>query len=204
MSRTYNSLSQLSQSVAGAGQTTTFAYDANGNQTNLTVDPSGLNQVMTQAFDALNRVTTMTDAANGVTTTTYDARNNLTSVTDPKGTTYTYDGLNRLATQQSPDTGLTTYAYDAAGNRTSQTDARGVVVNLSYDATNRLVVMDYPGTAEDVSYTYTKRGRRGLFLTSCNSARSALAGITHLPLQRLFYLFPEPVIPQGSKRGRRN
>ena len=60
LARTYNSLSQLTQTVAGAGQTTTFAYDANGNPTTTTLDPAGLNQATTQAFDALNRVTTTT------------------------------------------------------------------------------------------------------------------------------------------------
>lgn len=156
LSRTYNALSQLTQTVAGAGQTTTFTYDANGNPTSTTVDPAGLNQATTQAFDALNRLTTTTDALNGLTTYTYDARNNLTSVTDPKGltTTYTYDGLNRVTQQQSPDTGTTTYAYDAAGNRTSTTDARAVTSTFTYDVVNRLTQVSYPDATLNVSYTY--------------------------------------------------
>lgn len=156
LSRTYNDLNRLTQTVGGAGQTTTFAYDANGNRIDATVDPSGLNQATTQAFDALNRLVSTTDAANGVTSYTYDARGNLTSVTDPRGltTAYTYDGLDRLIQRTSPDTGTTTYTYDAAGNRTSQSDARGITTQFTYDALNRLTAITYPDTSQNVAYTY--------------------------------------------------
>lgn len=156
MSRTYNSLNRLIETLGGEHQRTTYAYDANGNQTTITVDPTGLNQATAQAFDALNRLTTTTDAATGVTTYGYDARDNLVSVTDAAGltTTYTYDGLDNLSQQQSPDTGTTTYTYDDAGNRLTQTDARNVTSTYAYDALNRLTSISYPDTTQNVSYTY--------------------------------------------------
>jgi YD repeat-containing protein len=61
--------------------------------------------------------------------------------------------MGRVYQQGSPDSGTTTYTYDAAGNRRSRTDARGVTVNYTYDALNRLTVVDYP-TNSDTVFTY--------------------------------------------------
>jgi RHS repeat-associated protein len=152
-SRVYNALSRLVQHIGGAGQTSAFAYDANGNQTQVT-DPLG--NPTTRAFDALNRLVSTEDALSGLTELTYDARDNLVSVTDPRGlvTTYVYDGLDNRIERTSPDTGTTTLTYDAAGNRASETDARGVTTHFTYDALNRLTAIDYPDDAEDVAFTY--------------------------------------------------
>jgi RHS repeat-associated protein len=156
MSRTYNSINQLIETGGGEGQVTSFGYDANGNQTDITVDPLGLNQQTIQAFDALNRLSTTTDANTGETAYGYDARDNLTSVTDAEGltTSYSYDEYDRLIEQDSPDTGISTFGYDAAGNRVRQTDARGITTRYSYDALNRLTFIDYPNDNQDVTYTY--------------------------------------------------
>lgn len=153
----YDELSRIYQTIGGAGQTTQFGYDQNGNQTSSVLDPSGLNQQTLQAFDALNRLRSSTDALGNEAEYGYDARDNLISVSDQRGltTTYTYDGLNNLIQLESPDTGITVYTYDDAGNRLSQTDARGVVVQYGYDALNRLVTVNYPGSpSENIAYTY--------------------------------------------------
>ncbi|MEQ8939318.1 MAG: RHS repeat-associated core domain-containing protein, partial [Gammaproteobacteria bacterium] len=156
MSRVYDELNRLVKTMGGAGQVNGFSYDPNGNQVQIVVDPAGLNQVTTQAFDALERLTSTTDANNGITRYTYDARDNLTSVTDAEGLTtyYTYDALDRLIQQDSPDTGITLFAYDPAGNRIWQSDARGVVTRYQYDALNRLVATRYPDSSLDVTYAY--------------------------------------------------
>ncbi|MEQ8426896.1 MAG: RHS repeat-associated core domain-containing protein [Gammaproteobacteria bacterium] len=156
MSRVYDELDRLVETMGGAGQVNGFSYDPNGNQVQIVVDPAGLNQVTTQAFDALERLTSTTDANNGITRYTYDARDNLTSVTDAEGLTtyYTYDALDRLIQQDSPDTGITLFAYDPAGNRIWQSDARGVVTRYQYDALNRLVATRYPDSSLDVTYAY--------------------------------------------------
>jgi len=156
MSRSYNTLNRLIETIGGENQSITFAYDANGNQTTITVDPTGLNQQTTQAFDALNRLSTTTDANNDITTFSYDARDNLTSVTDAEGltTSYSYDAFDNLRRQQSPDTGITTFTYDTADNRKTQTDAQGITSSFSYDALNRLSSIIYPDTAQNVTYTY--------------------------------------------------
>jgi YD repeat-containing protein len=156
LSRTYSSLNRLIDTLGGANQSTTFNYDANGNQIDITVDPSGLNQLTSQAYDALNRLSSTTDAKNGITSFAYDDRDNLISVTDPTGlvTNYSYDGLDNLTQQISPDTGTSNYNYDEAGNRLSQTDARGVITSFNYDALNRLSNISYPDSSQNVTFTY--------------------------------------------------
>ena len=156
MSRTYNSLNRLIETMGGEGQTTTFGYDANGNQMTITVDPTGLNQQTAQAFDGLNRLSTTTDANNGITTYGYDARDNLTSVTDAEGlvTSYTYNDVDDLIIQISPDTDTSTFGYDDAGNRLRQTDARNVTTYYTYDVLNRLTIIDYADNTQDVTYVY--------------------------------------------------
>jgi YD repeat-containing protein len=63
---------------------------------------------------------------------------------------------------ESPDTGTTSARYDAAGNRLSATDARGVTAHYAYDALNRLTVIDYPGTAEDLRFLYDAQSTAGI------------------------------------------
>jgi YD repeat-containing protein len=169
-SRVYDGLNRLQKDIGGLGatQTTTYAYDANNNQTGMT-DP--LNRVTTNLYDALNRLIQVNDPLNGAAAPTkyeYDAQDNLTKVTDPKNlaTTYTYNGFNELVTQVSPDTGSTSFTYDAAGNMLTKTDARGVTVTYSYDVLNRVTSINYPATtsatgnspAQTVSYVYDSCG----------------------------------------------
>lgn len=152
----YDQLGRLAQSIGAGTQTIIYGYDDNGNRTSVT---DGNSNTTTQDFDALNRLTQMIDPYNGVTNPTsyaYDAQDNLTSVSDPTGltTTYQYNGFGEVTQETSPNTGTTTYTYDSAGNRAGKTDARGVTVTYSYDALNRLTGIDYPGTDEDIGYTY--------------------------------------------------
>ena len=155
-SRIYSALNRLTQEIGGAGQTTDFEYDLQGNQTAVIVDPLGLNQRTTSEYDALNRLAKSIDPDLGETEFVYDARDNLVSVTDAENlsTTFTYDGLENLTAQDSPDTGITLFTYDDAGNRLTQTAARGVVAQFDYDALNRLVSITYPDATKNVSFGY--------------------------------------------------
>lgn len=162
LSRTYNTLGQLTQQLDAQGRATLFAYDVNGNVTDVT-DPLGT--VTHSDYDGLNRLVSAiqdfqganTATQNTTTSYTYDSLDQLTQVTDPDGlvTTYTIDSLGNTTAQASPDTGTAISTYDAAGNRISGADARGVVTNYSYDALNRLTSVSYPSDATlNVSYTY--------------------------------------------------
>jgi YD repeat-containing protein len=153
-SQVFDELGRLLQSIGAAGQTTSFAYDNNGNRTGVT-DP--LSNSTSQAFDALNHLVQTTAPLSTTTDYAYDAQDNMTGVTDPRGlaTSYSYDGLGNVLQVSSPDTGVTAYEVDAAGNRTQQTDAAGNVIQFGYDALNRLTAKTYPnGPAENVTYVY--------------------------------------------------
>ena len=123
--RVFDALSRLQQAIGAAGQTTQYAYDAQGNPTTIT-DPKA--QPTGQAYDARHRLTQVSDALSGLTALTYDRQDRVTGLTAPNGaaTAYTYDGLGNLTQEQSPDRGTTGATHDAAGNVLTRTDARGV------------------------------------------------------------------------------
>lgn len=167
LSRTYNTLGQLTQVTDGLSHAVfnaayTDSYDANGNLVH-TADALGVQRK--QGYDGLNRLITTIDNYNGTDTATqntqsafaYDANDRLEGVSDPDGlnTTYSYDGLGNATGVQSPDTGSTAYyVYDAAGNVTQRTDAKGVVSNSTYDALNRRTATTYADGTLNVAYAY--------------------------------------------------
>jgi YD repeat-containing protein len=53
---------------------------------------------------------------------------------------------------------VTTHAYDAHGSLASTTDARSVAVTRAYDAADRVILVDYPDPALDITYTYDDPG----------------------------------------------
>lgn len=173
LSRAYNTLGQLVQSLDAYGNTTAYGYDSNGNQTD-TTDPLGVKTH--QAYDTLNRLSQTvrnylgSDSATANTTTSfgYDSHDNVIEVTDPDGlnTHYSYNGLNDLNQLLSPDTGTTTYTYDAAGNRVSRTDARKVITKYAYDLLNRMTSISYPTASLDVHYYYDQANSK----TGCTSS----------------------------------
>jgi YD repeat-containing protein len=76
-------------------------------------------------------------------------------------TEYTWDDGNRLVSLKNTSASgttvnNTTYVRDRLGNITSQTDLVGTS-NFTYDALYRLTNADYPGTANDQSFTYMSR-----------------------------------------------
>jgi YD repeat-containing protein len=114
------------------GYTSTTTYDNNGNALTVT-DP--LNRTVTMTYDSRNNPLTVTDNANHVTQYTYNASDDLTHVTDAlnNGTSYTYDAYgNRLT--QTLNGHTTTFGYDGTGNLTSLQDALGNVTSFSYNA----------------------------------------------------------------------
>lgn len=125
--------------VDGEGTVTDFGYDALKRLTATNQDPGGLNEQTLYGYDAGDRLSTVTAPNGGVTT-------------------YSYDDLGNLVRTDSPDTGTTTYTHDAAGNILTKTTAAGtaeaVTLGYSYDALNRLLGVDAPGTLDDITFTY--------------------------------------------------
>jgi len=136
--------------------TTTYGYDANGNQTTVT-DPTGA--VTATAHDVINRPVKVTDPLSHATTTTYDAVGNVTKTTDPLGnaTSATYDALGHKLTGTDPLSHTTTYTYDADGNRISQATALGEKTTWTYDQDERTATsVDPRGNVSGVTpATYT-------------------------------------------------
>lgn len=178
--RVFNALNQLWKDIGAAGTsavTTEFAYDDNGNRTDLNAP---LGRDTAQAFDELNRLTQITDPESGITQFTYDDNDNLTSVTDPRSlvTSYTYTGFGDLLTQVSPDTGTTTNTYDSGGNLETSTDARSAVTTYTYDELNRVTsaVFSSGGVADQtITYGYDSGTYGKGHLTSASDANHSLA-----------------------------
>ncbi len=172
--RVFNTLSELSQQIGSAGTsavTTSFGYDAQGNQTSISA-PLGRNTA--NQYDVLNRLAQITDPGSGVTQFSYDTNDNLTAVVDPRSLTtgYTYDGFGDLIQQASPDTGATVNSDDSAGNLATSTDARSQAGTYTYDAKNRVTQIAYAD--ETISYGYDAGANGVGRLTSAGDANHSL------------------------------
>src|SRR5579884_216787 len=130
-------------SVSETGGTTSYGYDANGNETSIT-NPNGTS--VTKAYDAANRLTSVTNKTGGGATLSsfsygYNADDLRTSVTEADGSvvSYGYDGAHRLTSESRTGTNPYTKSYvvDGVGNRTSQT-VGGVTTSFTYDADDEL------------------------------------------------------------------
>lgn len=93
----------------------------------------------------------------------YNGQGLISSVEDAKGhvTSFTYNGFGELTLENSPDRGKTKYVYDAAGNLSEKTKGFEAtnsgdtqVITYSWDNLNRLTGVNYPGTDEDITYSY--------------------------------------------------
>ncbi|HEV2636342.1 MAG TPA: fibronectin type III domain-containing protein [Actinocrinis sp.] len=162
-----------------ASFTTTYGFDAAGNQTSVT-DPLG--HTTATGYDADNRVASSTDALGNLTKYTYDYDGNLTKVTAPGGavTAYTDDADSEISKRTDADGNITQYGYDGdgrttsatdalggvdtavfdpSGNRTSAKDARGISATTTFNAQNQPTSIAYSDGTASVAYTYDPAGR---------------------------------------------
>ena len=147
---------------SGLTETTSFTYDANGNQTSVT-DAAG--HTTTSIYDAGNRVTNVWfPSASGTTaahrTTTYDALGRKIGEFNENGVanTYAYDFRGLLTTVTlaagSQQSATYSYQYDEAGNQISQTDPLNHTTTFQYDALGRRTARTLPGNStETVEYS---------------------------------------------------
>jgi RHS repeat-associated protein len=153
-SATFDPLGRTLTDVGGAGQTTTFTYDNNGNPLTVT---DGLKHKSVQVFDALNRLTKVTDANKGITQFTYDPHDRPLTVEDPDTniTSYVYDGFGDVVQQLSPDSGTTVFYYNPDADLTKKVDALHVITDQTFDKLDRVLTTTYPADiSENVTYTY--------------------------------------------------
>ncbi len=168
----YNANGTIASEKDGKLNTTSFAYDSQGNLTKVTfaapLDPQEL------TYDGLSRVTSLTDGdANKTSYTydnldqvlkvtytdntsvsyTYDANGNITSITDHTGVTkYTYDADNRQVTKTLPGGTVITTSFDPVGNLTSLSTVGGTTT-YGYNAVNLLSSLTEP-TGATTTFSY--------------------------------------------------
>ena len=172
--RSYDASHDQLQEIGGAGQATTYAYDANGNvQTVTTPGTSSVSVQKTYDYDALNRVESTvdnnSDHTGGTTTYVLDELDHTRAVTSPGGvtTSYTVDAFGETTEVQSPDSGTRLYDYTnwISSGQVAHTDAIGNVLTYEYDALNRLAAIVVNGnTGKNVTFTWdnTTSGYYGL------------------------------------------
>jgi YD repeat-containing protein len=161
--RAVDSLGRTLSAAGNSGQSTTFAYDNNGNLASRSQATSGAPRITAILYDAHDRQTKLTAPDNGITWFGYDVAGNLASVTDPRGlvTGYAYNRFGEVVLRTSPDTGATSYTYDSAGRVTTETRANGTVIGYTWDALNRMTsrVTRLNDATGQTTYTYAADGQ---------------------------------------------
>lgn len=163
-----------------AAFTTTYGYDAAGNQTTV---KDALGKTTTTGYDADNRVVSVKDPLQRETKTEYDELGRVKKVTGPDNavTRYTYDVVGTLHSVEDDNGHITTYGYDDAGRQNSVTDplqrertvdydadgnaktvtdARGIVTTTSFDGRGLPTGSTYSDSTPPVGFTYFADGKR--------------------------------------------
>ena len=137
-------------------RSTSYNYDQNYNRTSM-VDGAG--NGTSYAYDANNQLASVTRL--GTTSFTYDAVGNRTQKTFPNSayTAYTYNDRNLLTSLENHDrygalVSSYAYAHDNVGNRTSMTEADGSVTSYAYDNVYRLADETKRDSQDNVLYRY--------------------------------------------------
>ena len=138
----YTNRNQL-YTVAETAGTTTYAYDAAGEQTGLT---NANGTTAASVYDNAGRLSSVTNASSSGTTLSsfsyaYNSDNKRTSCTEANGdvVSYGYDGLLHLSSESRTGASAytSTYTVDGAGNRTTST-VGGVTTSYAYNADDEL------------------------------------------------------------------
>ncbi|MFL6676160.1 MAG: transglycosylase SLT domain-containing protein [Massilia sp.] len=159
MSASYDKDGRMVTLIDALGGTTTYAYDAFGEQVSSTQSIDGT-RVLTQTaqYDKLGDQVGATN--DGVAASAeYDAFGRVVRTVDGNGnaTVQTYDRLGRVIAVQDPTNALRQSTYDAFGRVLTQTDATGHATTYAYDNANRSMTVT---TAEGVSMSVV-RNRSG-------------------------------------------
>ncbi|WP_422014715.1 RHS repeat-associated core domain-containing protein [Roseateles sp.] len=151
-------LGRASVIKGNAGQSITYVYDGNGNQTSAT---DAIGRQTLWYYDEQNRIKQMTAPDGGQTYFSYDATGKLHTVTDPRGnvTTYTLNGFGEATVLTSPDTGTTNFTVDIGGRVQSETRADGTTINYGWDKLDRPTSRSSGGVTETFGYDSGTNGK---------------------------------------------
>jgi len=118
------------------------------------------------SYDNIDRLLSATATVPGNDAYVYDKLHNATTVTTPSGTVKAkYNDLNQLEKW-----GTKTYSYDADGNTLSGDGTR----TYKWDAENRLVEIDYVGSAAKTNFAYDGMGHRTIDVETAVSGGSTI------------------------------
>ncbi|MEW4426841.1 RHS repeat-associated core domain-containing protein [Paenibacillus pabuli] len=134
-------------------------YDLSGN---VTVSIDGNGERTTYTYDALGQIATATTPKQEISRYFYNYLGQVTQVVSANGQTVTkqYDELGRIIKQTPPklDGSATTFYYDKKSNLIKKQDRLGKITEYTYNSDNMLTGFKGPDTS--VSYTYDEMGRR--------------------------------------------
>ncbi|MDA8021083.1 MAG: toxin glutamine deamidase domain-containing protein [Thermoanaerobaculia bacterium] len=138
--------------------TTTYSYDAFGNQLTET-DRRGI--VTERSYDGESRLIEVKRADLVLSSIEYDAAGNRRFVTDANGhvTGFEYDERNLLVAENLPLAAITRFELDDMGDRVEVTDPEGRVSTFTYDQRRRLKTLTN-GAVETTEYVYDGNGNR--------------------------------------------
>ena len=144
-----------------AGNKTTMAYDAAGNQTVVqSPTPTGLAaNTTTVAYDSMNRATTTTSPLSLTDQTGYDAGGNVKTQTDAMNRTvsFAYNALNLPTVLTDALSNPATTTFDAEGQVIQSSDTTGAVTTNAYSVRGFDVAIDRSAQPDDLLYLFTQR-----------------------------------------------
>jgi RHS repeat-associated protein len=179
---TWHPTFRLPLQISEPDRTTTFTYDAHGNELSRTIASTSITSKWAFTYNSGGQVLTATDPDGNVTRNAYDGSGNLISVTNALGQVTkltSYDANGRPLTIEDPNGVVTTlaynfrgqvtsrrtlqwdtaYAYDPAGLLTKLTNPDKSFLAFTYDGAHRLVgVADAMG--DTIAYVLDAAGNR--------------------------------------------
>ncbi|MEZ4314846.1 MAG: RHS repeat-associated core domain-containing protein [Polyangiaceae bacterium] len=149
----YLPMGALSKVTTSAGVVRTYAYDARGQRTLVTVQDGAKTVSTGSAYDNAGRKTVEIGATGDTTLFEYDAAGRLTKRTwqhpapvADDVTLFEYDAQGRLTKTVDPEGGLTLTTYDARGLPAQVLEPGGAVSHFAHDPVGRLTQKLSPPT----------------------------------------------------------
>jgi len=155
-------------------RSTEYSYDASGQLVSMTRkgDANTADAVTQYAYDNNGNVTQVTDPEGGVTRYTYDVMGNVLTLTDPRGNVwqYTYDSRGRLLSITDPLNRTASIAYDKTGLPVGITDPAKNTSTLGFDPAGKLLSVTDPYGAK-TGYTYDQANNLNTVTDAANHTR---------------------------------